>query len=162
MTAVNEGESYALGCRRSGPKSISQVGLLRRHLPNSKHTRINLVLPEWGDSCPGPGGPTHLKLFFISRSLVMMATGSVSPVAFWISGSYPNVNRRGYEPLWEFLTCGLINTLCRFSSPMVNLPWVSLPSWAKASSALTASLWRTDRPNLTLDLVYSWPGFGRN
>ena len=31
--------------------------------------------------------PTHLKLFFISRSLAITSTGSVSPVAFWISGS---------------------------------------------------------------------------
>jgi hypothetical protein len=30
---------------------------------------------------------THLKLFFISRNFVITATGSVSPVTFWISGS---------------------------------------------------------------------------
>ena len=30
---------------------------------------------------------THLKLFLSSLILVMIATGSVSPVAFWITGS---------------------------------------------------------------------------
>lgn len=77
-----------------GPRSalVSQVGLLWRHLPTPQHPRINLVPPLSDASGPGPGRPTHLKLFFISRSFVMMATGSVSPVAFWISGSWPMVS----------------------------------------------------------------------
>jgi hypothetical protein len=51
-----------------------------------------------------------------------------------------------------------MKTLCFFSSPMVNLPCVSWLFVAYVSRALTASLGRTDRPNLALDLVYSWPG----
>ena len=51
-----------------------------------------------------------------------------------------------------------MNTLCSFSSPMVNLPCVSALSFAKAARALTASLGRTDTPNLALAVVYSWPG----
>lgn len=31
---------------------------------------------------------THLKLFFISRSLPMTSTGVEAPVIFWISGSW--------------------------------------------------------------------------
>jgi len=49
----------------------------------------------------------------------------------------------------EFLT---------FSSPMVNLPCVCLFEFANDSSFFTASDCRTLMPNLTLPLVYSWPG----
>lgn len=39
---------------------------------------------EWTDS---RRRTPHLKLFFISRSLAMTPTGSLSPVAFWMTGS---------------------------------------------------------------------------
>ncbi len=45
-----------------------------------------------------------------------------------------------------------------FSSPMVNLPVVSLLLSAKSCSFFTASPWSTESANLTLDFVYSWPG----
>lgn len=45
-----------------------------------------------------------------------------------------------------------------FSSPMVNLPCVSLFASANASSFLIGSVWDTETQNLTLALVYSWPG----
>merc|ERR1711900_157892 len=83
----------------------------------------------------------HLKLFFISRSLAMASTGSVFPVAFCISGSSI-----------------LMKTLCFFSSPIVNLPCVSLLFSANVWSFLTGSLCRTDIANFTLAFVYSWPG----
>lgn len=75
-------------------------------------------------------GYPYLKLFFISRSLAMTLTGSVSPVAFWISGSstlmkrlcackdqlhVPAVSGKG----------GKGGQLVTFSSPMVNLPVVT-------------------------------------
>ena len=45
-----------------------------------------------------------------------------------------------------------------FSSPIVNLPCVSLFCSQKASSFLTGSVWRTLVRKRALDLVYSWPG----
>src|SRR5271170_680260 len=85
--------------------------------------------------------PTHYNLFFISLNLPITATGSVSPVTLRIS----SVSTR-------------IKTLCLFSSPMVNLPCVSLLFSAKSRSARMASLVDTDSRNLTFDRVYSWPG----
>lgn len=58
----------------------------------------------------------------------------------------------------EPLTSSLINTLCAFSSPIVNFPCVCLFSLAKASSFLMGSDCMTLMPNLTLPLVYSCPG----
>jgi hypothetical protein len=46
-----------------------------------------------------------------------------------------------------------------FSSPMVNLPCVSLFACEYSSSRLIASLLRTVFANLTFPLVYSWPGY---
>jgi hypothetical protein len=66
----------------SGTTSLSTT-------PDQSHAQRQ-VLP------PRSRTPTHLKLFFISRSLVMMAMGSVSPVAFWISGSCPQVSQQRY------------------------------------------------------------------
>jgi hypothetical protein len=103
------------------------------------------------------------------------------PVNFWISGSWTstvslqasnvqpskaithvkshenivllqNMGQYGVARIRDFAK---IHT---FSSPIVNLPWVCLFSLAKASSFLTGSDCRTLIPNLTLPLVYSWPG----
>ncbi len=63
-------------------------------LPRISQSTSRLENNALGAPRPSPGWPTHLKLFFISRSLVMMATGSVSPVAFWISGSWVLVCQR--------------------------------------------------------------------
>lgn len=49
--------------------------------------------------------------------------------------------------------------LATFSSPMVNLPVVTSFAAAKASSFCTGSAWETEMANLTLDLVYSCPGW---
>jgi hypothetical protein len=46
-----------------------------------------------------------------------------------------------------------------FSSPMVNLPWVSLFSSAKVMRPFTAASWVTLRANLAFPLVYSCPGY---
>jgi hypothetical protein len=46
-----------------------------------------------------------------------------------------------------------------FSSPIVNFPCVCLLLVANDSSFLIGSLWFTLMPNLTLPLVYSWPGW---
>jgi len=82
------------------------------------------------------------------------------------------------------LTSTLMNTLCcyiksqqtrylrhntiqreekpTFSSPIVNFPCVSLFFSAKLCSFLIASVCMTVMPNLTLPLVYSWPGYSRH
>jgi hypothetical protein len=58
----------------------------------------------------------------------------------------------------ERLTEVIMKTLCFFSSPMVNLPWVCLLFSAKSCSFLMAGLDETEAANLTLAFVYSWPG----
>ena len=57
------------------------------------------------------------------------------------------------------LTCSLMNTLCSFSRPIVDLPCICLLLAARSASFLTASLCRTVMPKLTLPFVYSWPGW---
>jgi hypothetical protein len=52
----------------SGTTSLSTT-------PDQPHAQRQMLPPR-------SRTPTHLKLFFISRSLVMIAIGSVSPVAF--------------------------------------------------------------------------------
>lgn len=87
-------------------------------------------------------GRAHVHdAFFISRNFAMTSTAPLAPVAFSISGSVT-----------------LMNTLCFFSSPMVNLPCVSLLAFANSSSFLTALSCVTCSANLTLPLVYSCPG----
>lgn len=68
---------------------VLEVCLVRGHLPVPAIPQSTMC-PQ--SDRPGLGWPTHLKLFFISRSLAMMATGSVSPVTFWIMGSCPFVS----------------------------------------------------------------------
>ena len=48
--------------------------------------------------------------------------------------------------------------LLAFSSPIVNFPCVSLFLSANACNFFTASLCKTDMPNLTFAFVYSCPG----
>lgn len=52
-----------------------------------------------------------------------------------------------------------MKTLCSFSSPMVNLPVVTVFASAKSRRFLIAAFSSTETVNLTLDFVYSWPGF---
>ena len=57
---------------------------------------------------------THLKLFFISRSLAMTSTGSVFPVAFCISGSCQCQIVLFYQQPGK-LTSILMKTLCFYN-----------------------------------------------
>jgi hypothetical protein len=50
------------------------------------------------------------------------------------------------------------NELLAFSSPIVNFPCVSLFLSANACNFFTASLCKTEMPNLTFAFVYSCPG----
>lgn len=49
-------------------------------------------------------------------------------------------------------------TFRTFSSPMLNLPWVSLCFSTNACSFLIGSDWDISRQNSTFCFVYSWPG----
>lgn len=118
---------------------------------------------------------THLKLFFISRSFAITSTGSVLRVAFWISGSWllsiglsdfythdTYFNSHENVMLLRILVrkpfqVRLIELLA-FSSPIVNFPCVSLFLSANACNFFTASLCKTEMPNLTFAFVYSCPG----
>lgn len=86
----------------------------------------------------------------------MTCAGSVSLVAFWISGSWTRMKALCFCP------SATNHHDCRghtFSSPMVNFPVVTLFASAKACSFCIASFFTTVAANLTLDLVYSCPGY---
>ena len=115
--------------------------------------------------------------FFISLKAAITSTGSVFPVFFWISGSYEqsgkSMNRVWVVEIYlhwlSWTHCAAMQLrqlersngdgLLTFSSPMVIFPWVCWCWFAYASSFLIGSDWDTVRQNLTLLLVYSWPGY---
>lgn len=118
--------------------------------------------------------------FFASLSAAMTSTRPVLPVNFCTVGSSRHVSSHlaheiatntHIEPhedvvlLWRRSVTIRIVIHRRprkptFSSPIVNFPCVCLFAEAKDSSFLIGSDCMTLMPNLTLPLVYSWPGCG--
>lgn len=90
----------------------------------------------------------------------MTLMGSVSPVAFCISGSCPQnqpppTNLRGGRGR----TSNRIKGFQVRSSEMVDFPVVTFSRSHFSINSLTAFADETDCANLALDRVYSWPGF---